>query len=173
MDRKIILVDENTGEKIGDYKPKAAKHKNYHYHIVFYSSYTKATKDIPQLIIGQMDSNNKITLDGGKIKTLSCNYGLNPNTIRMTVCRMCNNGLMMRLSPTVYFANPYYFTKSNMHKVETLRREYAELLFDSRAKTTKAKRINSINKQIGDIKRAKTDPVSRAKDILNNSKPFE
>ena len=172
MDRKIILVDENTGEKIGDYRPK--KRPNYHYHLTFYSALGQARINLSstmQIILGQMDTKNKLVLNADKISTLSNNYKLTGNAIKVAAHKMLVLGLMQKLGSAVYFINPYYFSKSNLQNLDELRQQYGQMLFETKRKTT-GKAAISLDKQIDDIKKAKTDPVSRAKDILNNSKPF-
>ena len=160
MDRELAIIDKVTGEIVGDYKPKS-KHRHYHYHLTFYSAYAKATKDASQLIIGQMDNKNRIALNKDKITTLAANYGISPSTIKMTACRMCSAGLMMRLAPALYFANPYYFTKTSIFRVEELRKEYSELLFST---CNKAKRDTPTQKEAKRVKQLET----QIKDILAN-----
>ena len=172
MERKIILVDENTGEKIGNYTPK--RRPSYHYHLTFYSALGKAGINLTatmQVILGQMDTHNKIILNKDKIRTLSNNYGFTANAIKVAAHKMVVQGLIQMLGSAIYFANPYYFSKANLQGLEELRQDYSQSLFETRRKTT-GKAAISLDKQIDDIKKAKTDPVSRAKDILNNSKPF-
>ena len=172
MERKIILVDENTGEKIGNYTPK--RRPSYHYHLTFYSALGKAGINLTatmQVILGQMDTHNKIILNKDKIRTLSNNYGFTANAIKVAAHKMLVLGLMQKLGSAVYFINPYYFSKSNLQNLDELRQQYGQMLFETKRKAT-GKASVTIDKQIDDIKKAKTDPVSRAKDILNNSKPF-
>lgn len=174
MNRKIILVDENTGEKIGDYIPK--KRPNYHYHLTFYSALGQARINLSstmQTILGQMDAKNKVMLNASKITILSNNYKLTKNAIKVAAHKMLVLGLMQKLGSASYFVNPFYFSKTNLQSLDELRQQYGQMLFETRRKTTIGKASDVIDKQIDDIKKAKTDPVSRAKDILENSKPFE
>lgn len=157
-DRKIILVDETTGEKIGDYTPRKAKSKHYHYYLVFYSGYAQAMGDIRHVLIGQMDADNKLTINAEKIRYIADNYKVKPSAVKMLMTRMTRDGLIMRISQGNYFVNPYYFTKTNIRKLESLRKEYSELLFSTCQKAKKetptqkeAKRVRGLEKQINDI----------------------
>jgi len=157
-ERKIILVDAETGEKIGDYRPKKAKERNYHYVLTFYSAYSKITEDVKMLIAGQMDVKNRVVLDKDKIEIMSRNYKITEWAIRAVVQRMLKAGLMQRITPTLYFINPYYFTKTNLNRVEELRKEYSELVFSIGKKEKKLTieqkeqvRQKGLEKQIKDI----------------------
>ena len=159
MERKIILVDENTGEKIGDYTPKRKPH--YHYYLTFYSALASAKLNITfvmQIILGQMDTKNKIMLNTEKLRILSNNYGATNNAFKVAAHKMTSLGLMQRIGMGLYFANPYYFSKTNIGLVETLRKEYAEILFTTCNKAKRetptqkeSKRIRELENQIKNI----------------------
>jgi hypothetical protein len=171
------IYDSATGEVIRDEKFEPKKNKtHYHYYLTFYSALAKAGIDITatvQAILGQMDSKNLIVLNKDKIKILSNNYGRTQNAYKCAVNEMCSQGLAQRIGTALYFANPYYFTKTNVYRLNDLRKEYAELLFNTRleVKPNEKKRLANLNKQIADIK--KNDPVNQANDILKQFKPFE
>ena len=173
------IYDEVTGKVLRDEKFEPTKRKpHYHYYLTFYSALTKADKSISStmlLILGQMDSKNRVLLDKNRLHTLSNNYDISDNALKMAASRMCNDGLMQRTAPALYFVNPYYFTKTNLHLIEQLRKEYSELLFNTKkkAKSTEKKKITRIDKQIADINKASKNPVDIANNILNNSKPFD
>jgi hypothetical protein len=149
------IYNKEDGEIIddSDYIPKK---KHYHYYLTFYSALGKANISLTgtmQVILGQMDGLNRVVLDLPKLVILSNNYKISKNALKIAAGRMCNDGLMQRTSPATYFANPYYFSKANLHRLEMLRREYSELLFDTkqRTKSTEVKRVASLEKQIKDI----------------------
>ena len=160
------IYDPKSGEIIRDEKFAPTKRKikpHYHYHLTFYSAYAKATGDVSSLIIGQMDIENRIILDKDKLKIISNNYKISVGAIKMAASRMCQIGLMMRIAPALYFANPYYFTKTNVNRVDGLRKEYSEILFSTSNKAKREtptekekKRITILNKQIKDILRDKS-----------------
>ncbi len=153
------IYNEQTNEIIRDeaFEPKK-KTKHYHYYLTFYSALAKANKSLSStmlLILGQMDSKNKIVLDKEKLKILNSNYGVSVNALKMATSRMCKDGLMLRSASTIYFVNPYYFTKTSLYRIEDLRKEYSEILFNTKQKTkpTEIKRISVLEKQISDILR--------------------
>jgi hypothetical protein len=171
------IYDSATGEVIRDEKFEPKKNKpHYHYYLTFYSALAKAGVDITstmQAILGQMDYKNLIILNKDKLKILGNNYGKTPNALKCAINKMYNQGLLQRIDTALYFANPYYFSKTNVYKLEDLRKEYADLLFNARQTVNPAekKRISTLTKQLADIRN--NNPVNQANNILNSSKPFE
>lgn len=169
MVKQVIAdIDTKTGEIIsirGDYtaKKKRVRKKNHHFYLTYYDTLTKAGKNLTapmQAILGEMDLQNRIEVDVDLLQTLSENYQIKISTLKVSMMRMCDVGLMMRLSKNRYFANPYYFTKTSEYQIGKLRDEYSQKLFEkkdsyskNKTRTTQReeKRIASFEKQIQDI----------------------
>jgi hypothetical protein len=132
MDSELAILNKKTGEILGDYNPKEARKQPYRYYLTFYAALTRAKISLTatmQVILGQMDGKNQISLHKQRLKILANNYDISINALKISISRMRRDNLIIRISPALYFANPYYFSKSNIANIENLRREYSEQLF--------------------------------------------
>ena len=130
-DESILHVGKDTGNIYGESKPKKLRRKPHTYYMEFYRNIVKSKAEVSfvmKAIIGEMDGHNLVVLDSG-LKEKICNYyKINDNAIRTNLTRMIKRNLAIRKAPSVYFINPYYYTKANLFKLSELRNEYGELL---------------------------------------------
>lgn len=151
------IYDESTGEVIRDEEFKVTKKfKQSHYYLTFYTALSKSDINLTgtmQAILGQMDSKNRISLDKSRLHTLQSVYKKSPNAIRVACCRMCKAGLLQQTDVAFYFANPYYFSKSNINQLRNIRFEYLEYLYTRKKEMPdqEVKRIAQLEKQIKDV----------------------
>ena len=131
---KILLVGDETGNVYGEHRPtqKRPRRTPHTYYIEFFRNIIDARVDVSfvmKAIIGEMDKGtNIIILDAG-LKEKICNYyHFNDSTIRANLTRMLERNIAIRKASSVYFINPFFYTKTNLNKLKELRAEYAEIL---------------------------------------------
>ena len=131
LTRNLGIHDKDTGEIIGDYKPKDKTRKKPHtYFIEFYKNIINARVDITNVmraIIGEMDGKNIVILDSHLKETLSNYYEISRGSIKTNLSRMINKNVAIRRASCVYFINPYFFTKTNLNSLNELRENYTAL----------------------------------------------
>lgn len=168
----MIIVDEITGEKIGDYKPKKRiRKKNHYYYIIWYDTIINFNVNVtPGMIglIGEMDLNNRLEIQSKLMRKLAIDYNMNYNTIKTNLRRLVRKLCAIKLGKNLYFINPYFFTKCNQYKADNLQNEFGKLLLNEFMSAKDEKKKNKIASDLRNL-----DPVWEANLILQKSRPFE
>jgi len=141
------VINKHTGEVIADYELKQDKPKKQSYVLMFYTYISDRNLSLNPImikIIGFMDSKNMIRLDKPRKDYIAKNMHVNDNVIRITITRMCKAAMLINLGQSVYFANPYYFSKSNLSKTAELQREFADLQFSTPARKALKKKVKEL-----------------------------
>lgn len=174
--KKLVIVEINEGGELGkirgEYKEKKRiRKKRHNYFLLFWEPLLKFKISLPGTLVGlvgEMNFDNKLTINEYLIKKLGIEYNANIYTIKSNVQRIVKKGIGIKLSRYEYFINPYFFTKTSQYRVDNLRIEYGKLLLQQFMSTKDSKKKDAIAKQLKDL-----DPVWEANLILNNSKPFD
>lgn len=141
MENNLVIMDKTTGEIFGEYKPKNARKKHI-YFLVFHKNLAQSKANItPAMlaILGEMDRNNLIIMSSDLREKLSKYYNITQNAIKVTLTKMCRNNLAIRTGQSVYMANPFYYTKTNINKLNELKNIYSQITFSRPQRTSKKK----------------------------------
>jgi len=164
---KYQILNVETGEIMGDYVPKSRRKSTHEYYLVFARNLSDAGINVTaleQAILLEMNAKNIISLSETAQNDIMQRNKINLDYLRHAFVNMCKKGLVLRISQSVYFANPIFVTKSSCENIYALRSEYLSFLTKisstKKSKSTKnpAEKENKILVQV--------------QNVLNNSKPF-
>lgn len=131
MKENLRIIDVNSGEDRGEYKIKKYQKNNHHtYYLIFADNLASSKANMTStmhIILLSMDFNNRIKFERQQIIKLANKYSVKFGTIGSTFAKMVKDGLLIREHKGYYFANPYYFTKANLNRVNNLRIEWGKI----------------------------------------------
>lgn len=145
------VINKHTGEVVADYELKASRSAPHVYVLTFFNAIADRGLTITPVmlkIIGLMNGTNRVMLDKERRETICRKLHINDNIVKIAISRMCKAGMMKKIGNGCYFANPYYFSKSNLRNVNKLRKEYAELEYTTMIKKKVKKPIVSTDNVI-------------------------
>ena len=121
MDSEFDIVNKKTGETY-PYFPKRRK-KRHFYFMTFY----KQLGDPRMALIGEMDFNNMLFVDLELLNKISHDFKIPVRTLRVHLTRMIKEKKILRIGRSKYFVNPFYYSKTNVEKINSLRLEWGQL----------------------------------------------
>jgi hypothetical protein len=136
---EFIIINKRTGEEVGAYTPPQKKitKKPHNFYLEYYKNIILAGVEVSagmKIIIGEMDRlNNTVTLSAELKGNLCRYYKTTDSAIRTNLTRMIERNIAVRLAPSVYFINPYYYTKANEFKVGEFRNNYGAIVSTRKA----------------------------------------
>lgn len=127
---KLLIVDEESGEVRGRYKHKARK-KNHEYVLVFYKNlfkYKVTQLELLLLLVAEIDKDNKLIVTKSLRKRISSLLSVKEKTVRNAVTELVKNNIFIRINYSIYFVNPFLFSKTNLYHLNQLRIKFKNLL---------------------------------------------
>lgn len=124
---KFSILDNESGEILGNYQPKKPRRSGHKYILVFGMNLFESDIIISPLemaILMQMDTLNKLYIPPKLKELIRAKRKKSLKTINNTITRMIDKDLMLRIGTSHYFVNPLYFTKSHQNKTLELQSEY-------------------------------------------------
>lgn len=123
--------EDGVLQPIGKYKPRKKKRTKKHTFYLMIAENIASTDiiitSISQIILLQMDSNNRIIIDSVLVSEWAKKYKKAEGTFWSTLNRMVKEGSLLKESAGHYFANPFYFTKASDDKADSLRIEWGQI----------------------------------------------
>lgn len=136
------IINNETGEYIGDYNPKSKRNFNYRYSLFFTYNIAKHKINITStmfIVLSMMDTNNYLIINSEKISYLAKYHSITENALRITITKMIKLNMCIRIQANNYIINPFFITKTSMNKLAKIREYYSELMFKQKSKPKRIK----------------------------------
>jgi len=122
-----IIVDEETAEIIGEYKPKLKhKHSNIAFTKFFYHPMENFLLAFVFKIGEEMDRGNKITIGKTFKESFIESHDRTLEASKLLVKSLVEDEVLLRIGRGRFFVNPFMFAKVQSAELSRLRKEYRE-----------------------------------------------
>ena len=140
---KYSIVNNQSGEIVGDYEPKKPRRSGHKYILVYGENIAEAGIVLNPLVMAllmQMDTSNRLQISSSAKRAIIKNQGKTLKHINNAIARMISKDLMLRISTGYYLVNPIFVSKSNRNKTMELQSEYSKQTELSAVRVREARR---------------------------------
>lgn len=118
---KYKIVDFDTGEIVGDYKPKEADKET------FVLCYPQSIGRVDMQIMRYMNNENRVYLDRERRKAISVTLSCSVGHVSNEITSMIKNNVLLRVGKGEYMVNPYLYTKGSRRNLGKMREAYMRI----------------------------------------------